>query len=477
MITEIREQFRATVGGEDFAVSASFPVLNPATASLVAHAPAVAADDLDAVFAAAHDAYLAWRLDEKFRRHSLRRAAAVLEAATTELAPVLTAEQGKPLRDAAQEIQFTAVWLRYYADLDVPREIVQDDEAGFAEVLRRPLGVVAAITPWNFPITLAMWKIAPALRAGNTIVVKPSPYTPLTTLAVGRLLRDVLPPGVLNVVAGPDPLGAAITAHPAPRKISFTGSTRTGKKVAQAAAGNLKRMTLELGGNDPAIVLGDVDVAAIAPALFWSAFANAGQICLAVKRVYAHASIHDELVDALAAIARSVRVGDGADPATQMGPLNNRAQLEIVDGLVHDALAHGANAVAGGRALPGPGYFFEPTVISGIEDGARLVDEEQFGPALPVVRFRDEADAIARADAGDYGLTASIWSSDVEHAASLAGQLETGQVSINAHGSGVLPNLPFAGRKWSGFGVENGVWGLHEYMATQVISTPARGAR
>jgi acyl-CoA reductase-like NAD-dependent aldehyde dehydrogenase len=467
-------EFFATVDGRDFTTASSFAVINPATGAAFAEAPAVTPEQLDAIFNSAQRAYATWSIDEEARRRAMREAADVLERHSGDLAPILTAEQGKPFKEAEREISGSAVWLRYYADLELPREVVQDDADGYAEVFRRPLGVVAAITPWNFPIVLAMWKIAPALRAGNTLVVKPSPYTPLTTLALGRVLRGVLPPGVLNVISGPDPLGASMTAHPVPRKISFTGSTPTGKKVAQSAAVDLKRLTLELGGNDPAVVLGDVNVSDIARSLFWSAFGNNGQICLAVKRVYAHESIHDELVEALADIARNVKIGEGTDHDVQLGPLNNKQQLDIVSMLVTDALAHGATASAGGSALQRPGYFFSPTILSNISDGVRIVDEEQFGPALPIMKFTDEADVIARANRGNYGLTASVWSSDVEHALAIASSIDTGQVSVNNHGAGVRPHLPFGGHKWSGIGVENGPWGLYGFTELQVITSPPR---
>jgi acyl-CoA reductase-like NAD-dependent aldehyde dehydrogenase len=321
---------------------------------------------------------------------------------------------------------------------------------------------------------LAVWKIAPALRAGNTVVVKPSPYTPLTTLAFGRLLSRVLPPGVLNVVSGPDPLGAAVVAHPVPRKISFTGSTATGKKVAAAAADDLKRVTLELGGNDPAIVLRDADISQVAERLFWGAFMNNGQVCLAVKRVYAHENVHGQLVEALAGLARSVRVGDGTDEGVQLGPINNRPQFDRVRELVEDALHNGARAAAGGAPLDRAGYFFSPTILDGVSDGIRVVDEEQFGPVLPIISFRDEADAIARANGTNYGLTASVWSADHEHALNIAAQIDSGQVSVNIHGGGVRPHLPFGGHKWSGIGVENGPWGLYGFTEIQVITGPAR---
>ncbi|MCI3949721.1 MAG: aldehyde dehydrogenase family protein, partial [Acidimicrobiales bacterium] len=288
------------------------------------------------------------------------------------------------------------------------------------EVLRKPLGVVAAITPWNFPVSLASWKIAPALLAGNTMVLKPSPFTPLSSLRIGELLRAALPPGVLNVVSGGDALGGWMTAHPVPRKISFTGSVATGKRVAAAAAPDLKRVTLELGGNDPAILLDDVDPDAVVDKVFWAAFANNGQVCSAIKRVYVPEALYGRVVDALADRARAVRVGDGAAEGTELGPVNNRPQFERVAELVDDAVRGGARAVAGGSAREGSGYFFEPTILADVSDGTRIVDEEQFGPALPVIAYRDLDDAVERANATHFGLSGSVWSGDPDRGAEVA---------------------------------------------------------
>ncbi|MET8829026.1 aldehyde dehydrogenase family protein [Streptomyces sp. NPDC004610] len=465
---------RMTVGGSALAGTGTFEVIDPATGEPFAQAPDCTPDQLDLAMRAAADAFRTWRRDDDARRECLRQAADVMEAATDTLAPLLTAEQGKPLADARREVANSAVWLRYYADLELPREIVQDDAGGYAEILHRPLGVVAAITPWNFPLILATWKIAPALRAGNTMVVKPSPHTPLATLAMGEVLQEALPPGVLNVVSGRDPLGALMTAHPVPRKVSFTGSTATGRRVAATAADDLKRLTLELGGNDPALILDDADPQEIADSLFWAAFANNGQFCLAVKRVYAPESLYDDLVEALADRARSVRVDTGTAEGVQLGPLNNRAQYDRVSELVADALHHGATAAAGGAPLDRPGYFYAPTILSGLSDGTRVVDEEQFGPALPVIAYRDLDDAIERANTGDYGLTASVWSPDLDRAAKVATELDAGQVAVNIHGLGVRPDLPFGGHKQSGLGVENGHWGLHGYTDIQVLTRPAK---
>ncbi|WP_324607852.1 aldehyde dehydrogenase family protein [Streptomyces sp. NRRL F-5123] len=461
-----------TAGGLPLPGSGAYDVVNPATGLVVARAPACGPAELDAAMAAAQAAFPAWSADEKARRAALHETADAIVAAVDRLAPLLTAEQGKPGYEARGEIAGACAWLRYYADLDLPAEtLLQDDENGRIAVMRRPFGVVAAIAPWNFPVALALWKVAPALRAGNTVVLKPSPYTPLTTLAIGELLREVLPPGVLNVVSGPDPLGAWITAHRTPRRISFTGSTETGTKVMTAASADFKRISLELGGNDPAIVLDDADPAKIAEALFWGAFRNNGQFCMAVKRVYVPAALHGELVEALAARALATRVGDGAAEGTELGPVSNRRQYDRVAGLVADALGRGAVAAAGGApAGDGPGLFFPPTILTGLSDGVPIVDEEQFGPALPVVAYDRLDDAIDRANGTPYGLTASVWSADTDRAAQVAARVDAGQVWINTHGRGALrPDVPFGGHKSSGIGLENGRWGLESFSEIQVV--------
>ncbi|MCW2697555.1 MAG: aldehyde dehydrogenase family protein, partial [Modestobacter sp.] len=328
------------------------------------------------------------------------------------------------------------------------------------------------ITPWNYPLLLAGWKIGPALRAGNTVVLKPSPYTPLATLRVGEILNEVLPAGVVSVVSGGDALGAWMTTHPAVGKISFTGSVATGKAVMAAAAPGLKRLTLELGGNDAAIVLDDADPETIGKGLFWGAFINCGQICAGIKRIYVPESLHDDVVDVLTERARRVRVGPGTREGVHIGPIQNRPQFDRVSGLVADALAQGASAAAGGAPIEGPGYFFPPTVLTGAREGMRIVDEEQFGPAVPVLTYRDLDDAIGRANATPFGLSGSVWSSDVERATAVAEQLDCGTAFVNDH-LALSPELPFGGSKESGLGVENGHWGLEEFTQLQVVHRPA----
>lgn len=459
-----------TIDGKAVRAERAFPVIDPATGSAFAEAPDATREQLDHAMAAAEAAFKGWRRDEARRRQVLVACADAIQARVGELARTLTQEQGKPLARATEEIVGCAVWFRYTAGLEIPVEVVRDDAEARVEVRRRPLGVVGAITPWNFPVLLAVWKVAPALLGGNTVVLKPSPFTPLATLQLGEVLRDVVPPGVLNVISGGDELGGWITGHPAVRKVSFTGSVATGKKVAAAAAPDLKRVTLELGGNDAAIVLDDVDPKAVAPKLFWGAFANSGQVCSAIKRVYVPDALYEPLAAELAAIARGVKVGSGLDSSSELGPVNNAPQFARVRELVDDARAKGGRILAGGGPVPGAsGYFFQPTIVADLDDGTRLVDEEQFGPALPIVRYRDVDDALRRANATHFGLSGSIWSSRPERARELAPEMECGTVWINQH-LAILPNVPFGGAKWSGIGVENGPWGLLGFTELQVVN-------
>jgi acyl-CoA reductase-like NAD-dependent aldehyde dehydrogenase len=462
-------EFPMTIDGRAVHGRSTAGVINPATGQVFARVPECTKDQLDEAMASAARAFPAWSRDVGARKQALLACAERLQSRAAELAPLLTQEQGKPLGKAMEEVMGASIWFQYTASLDVPIEVVQDDDQRRVEVRRRPLGVVAAITPWNFPLILASWKIAPALLAGNTVVIKPSPFTPITTLVFADMLRDVLPPGVVNAVSGGSDLGGWMTSHPVPRKISFTGSVATGKRVMAAAAPDLKRLTLELGGNDPAIVLPDVDPKATAARIFWGAFENNGQICSAIKRVYAHESVYRPLVAEFAALARSVKVGNGLEDGTQLGPVNNQPQFERVTELVDDARRQGATIVTGGERLGEQGYFYAPTIVSDVSDGVRLVDEEQFGPALPVIPYRDVDDAVRRANGTHYGLSGSVWSADPERAAVVAGQLECGSAWVNQH-LAIAPNLPFGGAKWSGIGVENGPWGLLGFTEIQVVN-------
>lgn len=457
-----------TINGQGVLSPETVPVDNPATGEVFGHAPKCTPEQLDSAVEAAAAAFPGWAADQSRRRDVLMELAGAMKANLHELAGLITSEQGKPLDAARIEVLGCARWLRYYSSLELPREVIQDDERAFVEVVRRPLGPTAAISVWNFPLTSAIWKIGPGLLAGTTFVVKPSPYTPLATLRLAEIWREILPPGVVNVVTGTDELGTWLTQHAGIRKIAFTGSTATGKKVALAAATDLKRVTLELGGNDAGIVLDDADPAKIADGLFWGAFNNTGQICTAIKRLYVPESLFSETVDALAALAEKVVVGDGTDEATELGPLTNAMQHAKVAGLVAGALERGGRAVAGGASMDRPGYFYRPTIVTGVDEDTPLVAEEQFGPALPVMAYRSVDEAVARANASPYGLGASVWSSDTERAREVLSHLSTGMAWVNSHVA-VAPHQPFGGIKYSGIGVENGPWGVESFTDLQMV--------
>ena len=447
----------------------TMPVLNPATEEVLADCPRGSTAQLNSAVAAAKAAFPAWsRTDIGERRKAIEKVADIIDANAADLARTLTQEQGKPLADATTEVGGMSAFFRYFAGLDLSMKVLEESGERKVELHRRPLGVIGAIIPWNYPLLLLAFKLPPALLAGNTIVVKPAPTTPLATLQFAALIADVLPPGVVNFVTDANDLGDVLTAHPDVAKISFTGSTATGRKVMASASNTLKRITLELGGNDAGIVLGDVDPKTVAPAIFEGAFQNSGQVCLALKRLYVHESVYDQMCDELAEIANATIVDDGLKQGTKLGPLQNRMQYEKVKGFLDDARASGT-VVAGGEVPDRAGYFIRPTIVRDIEDGAKLVDEEQFGPVLPLIKFSDEDDALRRANASSYGLGGSIWSSDPERAHTLAMQMEAGTVWINKHLE-ILPYVPFGGAKNSGFGRELGEEGLAEFTQLQVIN-------
>ena len=461
--------FELVVGGERVTATERFPVLNPATESIIAQAPECSKEQLDQAVAAARAAFAVWSalpFDE--RRAKLVAFSDAILAQTDELKRLLTLEQGKPHADAEMEIIGAAYYLKGTLSLDLPVTVAEDSAERRVETRHLPIGVVGAIAPWNFPIILAMFKIGPALLAGNTMVLKPSPFTPLTTLRIGEIARGILPPGVLNIVTGTDRLGPWLTEHPGIDKVTFTGSTQTGRRVMQSAAATLKRITLELGGNDAAIVLPDVNVEEAAEQIFWAAFRNNGQICIATKRLYVHEDIYDRFKDALVAYARTVKVGDGAEQGTQIGPVNNKAQYDRVLDLIADARDKGYTFLLGGEASDIPGYFIPVTLIDNPPEDARIVQEEQFGPALPLLKFKDIDDVIRRANDSEYGLGGSVWSADEEKAAAIASRIASGTVWINDT-QYLTPLASFGGHKQSGLGVEGGIEGLLEYTVPQTI--------
>lgn len=448
----------------------SFVVINPANEEAVADCPMADEDDLAAAVAAAQRAQPAWgALPHADRQKVLLAIADVITANLGELAALLVSEQGKPLPEAQGEVAGAAYYTRYYAGLDLPVRVLADTEKQRIEECRRPLGVVAGIVPWNFPFMIAVYKLAPAILAGNAIIIKPAPTTPLSILRLGALIRDVVPAGIVQILADNNNLGPAITAHPGIAKVSFTGSTATGKAIARSGADTLKRLTLELGGNDAAIILDDVDLDAMMPRLYAFAFANAGQVCVAIKRMYVQDGIYDEFCTRMAAMAGKVVVGNGMEPGVQMGPLQNRRQFEKVLGVIDAVKAGEGRILTGGDRIGNQGYFIAPTVVADIAEGSPLVDEETFGPVLPIIRFSEVDDVIARANASSYGLGGSVWSSNIERATAVARQLDSGSVWVNQH-MALGPNIPLRGAKQSGIGVENALEGFLEYTAAQIIN-------
>ncbi|MFC9067725.1 aldehyde dehydrogenase family protein [Streptomyces harbinensis] len=448
-----------------------FAVTDPATGEPFDEAPDQQPDELDAVIGRAERAWHGWRADPAARTTALRAAADTVEAAGDDLARLLTREQGKPLAESHAEVARTAARLRYFAGLTPQTRRISDGRPVHSEIRWRSLGPVAAIVPWNFPLQLAAAKFAPALAAGNTVVLKPSPYTPLTTRLLGSLLTAVLPEDVLTVVTGREPLGARLAGHPGIRHVTFTGSVPTGRAVAGAAAGTLARVTLELGGNDAAVLLEDVAVDRIADRLFWAAFRNCGQVCMAVKRVYVPERLHAEVVDALAERAKSVAVGPGLDPATRLGPVNNAPQLARVEELTRRALADGARAAAGGHRLDTPGYFFAPTVLTDVPPDSPVVTGEQFGPVLPVLPYRTLDEAVTAANSTGFGLGGSVWGTDPDRAEAVADRLDCGTAWINHHAELSL-HQPFTGTGNSGVGVAGGPWGLYGNLRPFVVHRP-----
>ena len=448
----------------------TYNVIDPSDETVAGRAPDAGAAEVDRAVAAARGAFPAWRDRPAEQRGAvIQTMAQAISDNLDELATLLVLETGRPLGLAQFELAHLAQgFLQYYAQLRLEPEILIDDAARRVELHRKPLGVVAAIVPWNAPVYIACNKIGPALIAGNTVVVKTAPSTPLTTLRLGELWRDIVPAGVLNIVSGGNEAGARLASHPDVAKISFTGSTTTGRAIMAAAAPTLKRLTLELGGNDAAIVLPDADPKAIAPGIFAFAFFNSGQVCAVIKRLYVHDSLYDAMCEEIAALAAGSTVGGGKDLTAQFGPIQNKAQYDKVLGYLAGAKQSG-KIIAGGEVPPGPGYFVPLTVVRDVTDGDAIVDEEPFGPILPIIRYSDVDDAIARANASPFALGGSVWSSDTEGAARIAARLDSGSVWVNQH-CALDPAVPFPANKQSGFGAEGGLEGVHAYTALQTIN-------
>ena len=468
-VEQPRTEFSLLINGQLVDSEKTLDVINPATEQVGAVIPVGTPDQLEQAVTAARQAFVSWKkVDIAERRAMLAELGKVIEANSEELAILLTLEQGKTIADARNEVMFSGLFLQNMIDVDLKPEVLIDDDTQRVEIHHQPIGVVAAIAAWNFPLLIAIYKIAPALIAGNCIIVKPAPTTPLATLKLGELAKDIFPAGVLNVIADANDLGPLMTSHPGIDKISFTGSTATGKKIMANAAESLKLLTLELGGNDAAIVLDDVDVNAVVDGLFGVCFMNSGQVCIALKRLYVHEAVYDDICNGIAERANAAVVGNGMDSTSQFGPVQNKAQYDKVCSIIDDARRTG-EIIAGGDIPDTPGYVVPLTVVKNISDGSRLVDEEPFGPVLPIIKYTDVDDAIRRANNSDYGLGASVWSSDLERARGIAAELESGTVWINKH-MDFGPHIPMPAAKGSGIGVEWGREGLLEYTAMKVVN-------
>ncbi|MCB2048887.1 MAG: aldehyde dehydrogenase family protein [Novosphingobium sp.] len=462
-------EFKQLIGGELVGGAREMDVVNPANGKPFAKCPVADEAQLNEAVAAARAAFPAWAAKSQDERAELiNKVADALGEQTADLARLLTTEQGKPLDQAGMELMASGFTMKTFTGMRLEPRTIQENEKQKVYEIRKPLGVVAAITPWNFPLMMVVHKVAPALLAGNTVVVKPAATTPLTTLKFGEICQKILPPGVVNVICDQNDLGDKLTSHPDVDKISFTGSTATGKKVMEAASRAVKRVTLELGGNDAAIVLDDADPVETAQKVFQAAMANAGQVCLAVKRAYVPGKIYDAFCDELARLAGAAVVDEGTAQGAQIGPVQNQMQYEKLKGLLESAKAEG-KVIAGGNAMDREGFFIEPTIVRDVTEDARIVREEQFGPVLPVLRYDEIEDVLVRANDTDYGLGGSVWGKDIERATKVAERVQSGTVWVNQH-MALAPNIPFRGAKQSGMGAELGPEGLNEFTQATVIN-------
>lgn len=464
--------YMLTLDGSSEHSDMTLPVYNPATKALIAEVPSATKAQLDVAVDAARRAFHSWSRTPLEERQAMVRAIGDrLQQHAEEFMALLTREQGKPRASAEREIFGSAAQLREIATQVLEDEVVEDGPQRWVVTRYTPLGVVGGIVPWNFPVLLAVLKIAPALVTGNCMIVKPSPFTPLTALKLGELVQDIVPAGVLQVVSGGDELGVSMTNHPGIDKIAFTGHTDTGKRVMRSAADNLKRLTLELGGNDPAIVLPDVDPLELAPKLFWAAFQNSAQSCNATKRLYIHQDVYDQVRDALVAYAKTVKVGNGSQPDTQLGPIQNEPQYKKVLEYFEDSAATGQRFVLGGQIdRDAQGWFIPVTLVDNPPEDSRLVREEPFGPILPLLKWRDEDEVIARANNTRYGLAASVWGRDLEAVQRIGRQLEAGTVWLNEIHA-YSPHQAVGGHKESGVGCEgSSLHALAEYTNLQTIT-------
>ncbi len=465
------KDYQLIINGEKIAgENKNFDVLNPADESVYNTCPSASDKQLDFAVNCANEAFKTWSLTtSNERKILLHKVADKIEENIAELAEIIVKEQGKPMFLAQVEVGAGAAWVRYTADLEIEVETIEDSETRLIQMHRKPLGVIGSITPWNWPFMIAIWHMIPALKAGNTLVCKPSSNTPFNTLRLVEIMNEVLPKGVINILTGGSGLGSKMSKHEGIRKIAFTGSTETGKSIMNDASNSLKRLTLELGGNDAGIILpNSQNLDEMLNGIFQSSFLNMGQTCAALKRLYVHSDQYDEVCEKLAVIANSQVVGDGMTEGTTFGPVQNKAQLNLVEELVNDAKANGAKIVCGGEALDKKGFYYPPTIVADVDNSFRIVKEEQFGPVLPVIKYNAIQEALLLANDSEVGLGGSVWG-EKELASEIALKLECGTSWVNNHAE-VLPHVPFGGCKLSGYGIEFGQEGLLEFTQSHVVN-------
>ncbi|KAI8622890.1 Aldehyde/histidinol dehydrogenase [Xylariaceae sp. FL1651] len=465
--------FHNVVNGNltDSSSGETYHSINPSTLQVNPEVPLSTHRDVNQAVDAARAAAETWaNTPWSERKKKLEDFATALESQTEPFSEMLVKENGKPLLWARIEVQSCVKWIRGICDLSLPDNVIEDTERRRIIEKYTPLGVAVGIVPWNFPLMLSFFKIPAALLTGNVFILKPSPFTPYCCLKIAELGLRFFPPGVLQAISGDDRLGPWFTEHPGVDKVAFTGSISTGKKILQTCSGSLKRVTLEMGGNDPAIICGDVDIAAIVPKVAMISFVNSGQLCMAVKRLYVHESIYDAFLAALVDFVESnLIVGDGFEENSFIGPITHQAQFDRVTELL-EHIRNSDTKIATKRSLDArhQGFFIQPVVLDNPPEDSRPVVDETFGPILPLLRWGDESDVIQRANNTEYGLGASVWSKDITQANRIANKMKAGSVWINTHGE-LEPNVAFGCHKSSGFGVECGVEGLKAYCNVQSV--------
>ncbi|KAF2815563.1 aldehyde dehydrogenase [Mytilinidion resinicola] len=463
--------FRNVIDGKLTDTKSTRRAINPATNEQLWPCPVSTPQDVDAAIQAARTAFKSWsKTPLEHRKAQLMALSAAFTALKSEFGELLTKEQGKATFFAEQEVDFGAYWLAGTCALEMPFEVVDDTPDKLVKTRYTPLGVAVGIVPWNFPIMLLCGKIAPAVMTGNCIIVKPSPFTPYCGIKLVELAQKFFPPGVIQVLSGDDSLGPWLTAHAGIDKISFTGSTATGKRVMESASKTLTRVTLELGGNDPAIICSDIDIATVAPQIAAMAFMNSGQICIAIKRIYVHKDIYIPFRDAFVECVKAFKVGNGFEKDVFLGPVQNKLQYDRVKTFLDDVNSSGQKIATGGQVIDTDtsGLFIQPTVIDNPSDDSKIVVEEPFGPVVPLLQWSEEDEVLARANDTDMGLGASVWSKDIDRALRIGESLEVGSVWINEH-LGIKPTATFGGQKQSGIGREWGLDGLRGYCNTQTV--------